>query len=135
VVPLTGMSFNGDWPAFIAKLSFNGMAGMLAKQCEFQSFADGVLELTLPTAQKHLAEKAFQEKLKSELLPYFGVNFRLHIRIGDVAGKSLAAVEDRDRSARQVAAEAAILADPFINNLKQDFGAEVVASSIRPAST
>jgi DNA polymerase-3 subunit gamma/tau len=131
----TGMSFNGDWPAFIAKLSFNGMAGMLAKQCEFQSFADGVLELTLPTAQKHLAEKAFQEKLKSELLPYFGVNFRLHIRIGDVAGKSLAAVEDRDRSARQVAAEAAILADPFINNLKQDFGAEVVASSIRPAST
>ena len=130
-----GAGFNGDWPGFIARLNFNGMAGMLAKQCEFQSFADGILELTLPSTQKHLAEKAFQEKLKSELLPHFGANLRMNIRISDVAGKSLAAAEDRERSARQVAAEAAILSDPFINNLKQDFGAEVVASSIRPANT
>ena len=131
--------FNGDWPGFLARLNFNGMAGMLAKQCEFLSFADGILELALPVAQKHLAEKAFQEKLKSELLPHFGANLRLHIRIIDVAdksivGKSLAAVENRERSDRQVAAEAAILADPFINSLKQDFGAEVLPSSIRPAN-
>ena len=131
----TGIGFNGDWPGFIAKLNFNGMAGMLAKQCEFQSFADGVLELTLPSAQKHLAEKAFQEKLKLELLPHFGGNLRLNIRISEVAGKSLAAVEDRKRSDRQVAAEAAILSDPFINNLKQEFGVEIVPSMIRPAST
>ena len=137
-VPATaqaGTSFNGDWPSFIARLNFNGMAGMLAKQCEFQSFADGILELTLPAAQKHLAEKAFQEKLKSELQPHFGANLRMNIRVGNVAGKSLAAAEDRERSDRQVAAEAAILADPFINNLKQDFGAEVVPSMIRPANT
>ncbi|MEO8384689.1 MAG: DNA polymerase III subunit gamma/tau [Betaproteobacteria bacterium] len=131
----TGSGFNGDWPGFIAKLNFNGMAGMLAKQCEFQSFADGILELTLPAAQKHLAEKAFQEKLKLELLPHFGGNLRMNIRISDVAGKSLAAVEDRERSDRQVAAEVAILSDPFINNLKQEFGAEIVPSMIRPAST
>jgi DNA polymerase-3 subunit gamma/tau len=127
--------FSGDWPSFIARLNFNGMAGMLAKQCVFRSFADGILELALPAAQKHLAEKAFQEKLKSELLPHFGSNLRMNIRIGDVAGKSLAAVEDGERSARQIAAEAAILSDPFINNLKQEFGVEVVPSSIRPANT
>ena len=131
----TGTGFDGDWPGFIAKLNFNGMAGMLAKQCEFQSFAEGILELALPAAQKHLAEKAFQEKLKLELLPYLGGNLRLNIRISDVTGKSLAAVEDRERSERQVAAEAAILSDPFINSLKQDFGAVVVPSSIRPAKT
>ena len=131
----SGTAFNGDWPAFIARLNFNGMAGMLAKQCAFVSFVDGILELTLPAAQKHLAEKAFQEKLKSELLTHFGANMRMNIRIADAAGKSLAAVEDRERSERQVVAEAAILADPFINNLKQDFGAEVVPSSIRPANT
>ena len=133
------VSFNGDWPGFLARLNFNGMAGMLAKQCEFLSFAGGILELALPAAQKHLAEKAFQEKLKSELLPHFGANLRLNIRIIDVAdksiaGNSLAAVENRERSDRQVAAEAAILADPFINSLKQDFGAEVLPSSIRPAN-
>ena len=127
-------AFDGNWPGFIAQLNFNGMAGMLAKQCAFHSFADGILELTLPTAQKHLAEKAFQEKLKSELQAHFGGNLRLNIRIGDATGKSLAAVEDHQRSERQVAAEAAILADPFINNLKQDFGVEVLPSSIRPAN-
>lgn len=127
--------FDGNWPAFISRLNFNGMAGMLAKQCAFVSFADGILELALPAAQKHLAEKAFQEKLKSELLPHFGANLRLTIRIGEATGKSLAAVEDHARSERQVAAEAAILADPFINSLKQDFGAEVIPSSIRPATT
>ena len=131
----SGTAFNGDWPAFIARLNFNGMAGMLAKQCAFVSFVDGILELTLPAAQKHLAEKAFQEKLKSELLAHFGANMRMNIRIADAVGKSLAAAEDRERSERQVAAEAAILADPFINNLKQDFGAEVVPSMIRPANT
>ena len=127
-------AFDGDWPGFIARLNFNGMAGMLAKQCEFVSFADGILELALPAAQKHLAEKAFQEKLKSELLPHFGQGFRLNIRIGDGVVKSLAAVEDRQRSARQIAAETAILADPFIKNLQQDFGAEVEPSSIRPVN-
>ena len=131
----SGTVFNGDWPGLLTRLNFNGMAGMLAKQCEFQSFEDGILELALPAAQKHLAEKSFQEKLKSELLPYFGANLRLHIRVGEVAGKSLAAVEDRERNERQMAAEAAILTDPFVNSLKQDFGAEVVPSLIRPAST
>ena len=133
-------SFNGDWPGFLAQLNFNGMAGMLAKQCEFLSFADGILELALPVAQKHLAEKAFQEKLKSELLPHFSANLRLNIRIGEVAdknivGNSLAAAENRERSERQMAAEAAILADPFINNLKRDFGAVIAPSTIRPANT
>ncbi len=140
VSPTGAGVFNGDWAGFLARLNFNGMAGMLAKQCEFLSFAGGILELALPVAQKHLAEKAFQEKLKSELLPHFGANLRLNIRIGDVAdksnaGNSLAAVENRERSDRQVAAEAAILADPFINSLKQDFGAEVLPSSIRPANS
>ena len=123
----------GDWPSFVTGLNLSGLAGMLAKQCEFTSFVDGVLELILPSAQKHLAEKAYQEKLKSELIPCLGASLRLNIRIGDVSGASLAAYEDRERSQQQKAAEIAIDEDPFIKNLKQDFGAEVVRASIRPA--
>ena len=124
-----------DWPAFVARLNLSGLAGMLAKQCEFKSFANGVLELILPGAQKHLADKPYQEKLKSELLQHLGSNLRLNIRVGDVSGGSLAAHEDRERSQQQKAAEAAIDEDPFIKNLKQDFGAEVVRASIRPANS
>ncbi len=125
----------GDWSAFVARLNLSGLAGMLAKQCEFKSFADGVLELILPSAQKHLADKAYQDKLKSELLPHLGANLRLNIRVGDVSGVSLAAHEDRERSQQQKAAEAAIDEDPFIKHLKQDFGADVVRATIRPANS
>jgi DNA polymerase III subunit gamma/tau len=128
-------SFNGDWPAFVAQLSLSGMAGMLAKQCEFQSFANGVLDLVVPSAQKHLADKAYQEKLRSELTPHMGAGLRLNIRIGDIQGASLAAHEDRARTKRQADAEAAIEQDPFIKNLRQDFGAEVLRESIRPVGT
>jgi len=128
-------SFNGDWPAFVAQLSLSGMAGMLAKQCEFQSFANGVLDLVVPSAQKHLADKAYQEKLRFELTPHMCAGLRLNIRIGDIQGASLAAHEDRARTKRQADAEAAIEQDPFIKNLRQDFGAELLRDSIRPVGT
>lgn len=125
--------FNGDWPGFVAQLSMSGMAGMLAKQCEFQSFDNGVLELMVPAAQKHLADKTYQEKLRSELMPHLGTGLRLNIRIGEIQGASLAAHEARARTKQQADAEAAIDQDPFIKDLRQDFGAEVLRESIRPA--
>jgi len=126
---------DGDWPAFVANLSLSGMAGMLAKQCEFHSFNAGVLELVVPIAQKHLTDKVYQDKLRSELMPHLGNGLRLNIRSGEATGVSLAAHEDRVRSKHQADAEAAIDRDPFIKDLRQDFGAEVARDSIRPAGT
>ena len=128
-----GAVFSGDWPGFVAKQNMSGMAGMLARQCEFIGFDGGVLQLTVPDAHKHLGSKAYQDKLKEALSPHFGENFRLSIKIGATVGASLAAHEDRARSVQQAAAEAAIAQDPFIKNLQQDFGAEVNVASIRPA--
>ncbi len=126
-------SFSGDWPAFVAAQNMSGMAGMLARQCEFLGLEGSVLNLAVGDAHKHLGGKAYQDKLKEALLPHFGDKLRLNIKIGAAAGASLAAHEDRARTARQAAAEAAISQDPFIKNLQQDFGAEVNTASIRPA--
>ncbi len=131
----TPAPFNGNWPAFVSSLNLVGLAGMLAKQCEFKSFNNGVLELVLPSTHRHLADKSYQEKLKAELTPRLGANVRLNIIIGGIVGTSLAAHEDRERSQQQLAAEAEIDGDPFIKQLKQDFGADVVRSSIRPANS
>lgn len=124
--------FAGDWPAFIQQQNFSGMANMLARQCEFQSFKDGVLNLAVPDQHKHLAAKPYLDKLKAALSPHFGENLRLNIAVGQAAGASLAAHEDRARSQQQAEAEAAIDADPFVRSLQQDFGAEVERSAIRP---
>ena len=133
VVNAAATPFAGDWPAYVASQNMSGMAGMLARQCAFKSFDGGLLELSLPDQHKHLAEKPYQDKLKVALAPQFGANVRLNIKIGGLAGVSLAATEDRVRSQQQAAAEAAIDADPFIKNLQQDFGAEINRAGIRPS--
>jgi len=54
------------------------------------------------------------------------------ISIGEGASNSVASQQDRARSLEQTAAENAIEQDPFIKNLKQDFGADINRASIRP---
>ncbi|MBL8511493.1 MAG: DNA polymerase III subunit gamma/tau, partial [Betaproteobacteria bacterium] len=125
-------AFTGDWPGFVAQLGLSGMAGMLARQCEFESFEDGVLALRVLEAHKHLAERVYQEKLKQTLEAALGAPIRLSIKIGSMVGTTLAALEDREQMLRQEAAVRAIEQDTFVKHLKQDFGAEVVPSSIRP---
>lgn len=122
----------GDWPAFVAGLNLSGLAGMLAKQCTFRSFESGVLELMLPAEQKHLSDKTYQEKLRSELSAHLGAKLRLQISVGDARGLSLAAHEARQRTEAQSAAEIAVEGDPFVRSLREDFGAQILPDSIRP---
>jgi DNA polymerase-3 subunit gamma/tau len=121
-----------DWPAFVSARSFTGMAGMLAKQSEFVSFADSVLTLTVAEAQKHLADKKYHEKLKADLGGLLGENLRIQVTIGQVVGQSLAAAEERARSEAEQAAVQSIDNDPFIKNLADEFGATIDRAAIRP---
>ncbi len=126
-------AFDGDWPALVARLGLTGMAGMLARNAELSSFANNCLELVVPEAQKIYAERPYLEKLQGELAPVFGPGLRLSVRIGGTNGKSLAAVRSKEEEERRASAAQALESDPFVRELVRDFGAEVVASSIRPA--
>lgn len=127
------MNFDGDWPGLVQRLSLTGMAGMVAQRGELVSFENNHLELVVPETHKMYAEKAYQEKLKAELQPHFGPTLRLTVRVGETAGKSVAAARSREQARRQASAAEAIEDDPFVRELVRDFGAEVVSSSIRPA--
>jgi DNA polymerase-3 subunit gamma/tau len=122
-----------DWPAFVERTGLTGMAGMAARHAELGSFANNHLELVVPETHRMYAEKSYIDKLKSELTPHFGSNFRLSVRVGETGGKSVAAVKTREMEKRQASAAEAIEEDPFVRSLVQDLGAEVVPSSIRPA--
>jgi DNA polymerase-3 subunit gamma/tau len=124
-----------NWPSFVASLNLSGMAALLGRQCAFLSFAGGVLELTVPDAHRHLADKPYLEKLKTALVPALGDSFRLSVKVSTSVSDSLAAHEDRAKTNQMLAAEAAIDQDEFIKSLKQDFGADVIRSSIRPVNS
>ena len=128
-----GIPFEGDWPAFVERLGLTGMAGMVARHGELASFENNHLELVVPEGYRMYAEKPYQDKLRSELVPHFGDAFRLTVRVGSTAGTSIAAARSRELAKKQASAAEAIEDDPFVRELVRDFGAEVVTSSIRPA--
>jgi DNA polymerase III subunit gamma/tau len=121
-----------NWPAFVASRNLLGMSGMLAKQAEFVAFDGQVLQLRVSEAQKHLADKKYLEKLKADLSPFLGDSVRINVGVGGVTGASLAAVEDRERTDAQAAAEQSIRNDPFVKSLADEFGATVDRTAIKP---
>jgi DNA polymerase-3 subunit gamma/tau len=114
--------FDGDWPRLANALNLGGVAKQLAQASELQRFDGDSLELCVPKAAKHLAEKSFQDKLRGALQEHFGKPVRLTVRIGETGGNTA-----RDRAA------AAISQDAFVRDLVENFDATIVESSIKPA--
>jgi DNA polymerase III subunit gamma/tau len=114
--------FDGDWPKLANALNLGGVAKQLAQASELQRFDGESLELCVPPAAKHLAEKSFQDKLRGALQEHFGKPVRLTVRVGDTGGNTA-----RDRAA------AAISQDAFVRDLMENFDATIVESSIKPA--
>jgi len=126
-------AFDGDWAAFVERQNLSGMAGLLARYGEFESFEGNHLQLALPEAHRMYAEKAYQAKLKAELAAAFGAGLRLSVRVGETKGRSVAAVRGVEAQQRLDGATAALESDPFVKELVEGMGAQVVTSSIRPA--
>ena len=125
-------SIEGDWTAFVGGLPLAGMERMLAHNCELVSWQDGRLALRVAHAQRHLNNRAYQERLQQVLEQHTGTKVRLEIIVGEVDGKTVAAVRDLEQKQQLSAAAAAIDGDPFVRDVIENFGAKVVPASIKP---
>ena len=125
-------SFNGEWSDLVNRLKLSGMAKMLAQHCGLRSFANNQVELCVPEAHRHLAEKPYQEKLRTALEDYLGTPVKVAIQVGAVTGMTPVEIQNRDREAKQAQAVAAIETDPFVRELVENFDAKIIDSSIKP---
>ncbi|MBI2226243.1 MAG: DNA polymerase III subunit gamma/tau [Betaproteobacteria bacterium] len=123
---------DGDWNALVSRLPLAGMERMLAHNCELVAWHDGAIELRVPHAQRHLVERAYQNRLKLALEQHLGTGVRLEISVGAVGGNTLAAVQERENQQRQSEAAAAIDGDPFVRELIEQLDARVLSSTIKP---
>ncbi|HRK56075.1 MAG TPA: DNA polymerase III subunit gamma/tau C-terminal domain-containing protein, partial [Burkholderiaceae bacterium] len=73
------------------------------------------------------------EKLQAAVSQALGRPVRLHIVVGAAQGPTAAAVAQQRAAQRQKAAEEAIYADPFVQDMINTFGASIDPASIRPA--
>ncbi len=121
-----------NWSELVNQLKLTGMTKMLAQHSEAKLFsADGV-ELCVPAVHKHLLEKTYQDKIKAALDLYFGKPITLKFSVGSVTGMTPAALQQRAEEAKQAEAIAAIEKDPLVQDLVENFDAQLIASSIKP---
>jgi DNA polymerase-3 subunit gamma/tau len=130
VVPLP--QDTAQWPEFVTGLKLTGMAAQLAAQTELKAIAGNVLTLALPVAHKHLADKAYADKLKAVLEQATGRKVLLAFEVGAVAESSLAATEKRERAEARAKGEAAFREEPFVRDLLARFDGQVKTETIAP---
>ena len=120
------------WPSLVNQLKLNGMAKMLAQNCEIKNYSTGNLELCLLAEHKHLLEKKYQDKVKAALNEHFGNNIYLKFSVGTVTGITPAELDNREKKTKQQQAITAIETDPIVRQLMDNFDAKLINSSIKP---
>jgi DNA polymerase-3 subunit gamma/tau len=122
------------WPAFVAELSLPPMVAQLAGQTELKSIEGSIVTLALPTTHKHLADKAYSDRLKSALDAATGRRWMLAFEVGSKAEASLAAQRQREQAEAKAKTEAAFRSEPFVQDALARFDAKIRPDSIKPVS-
>ena len=127
-----------DWPGWIAQCRLGGLAQQLAYNAELKTHRrtpTGIeMELALTENNRHLAERAYQEKLREALSSALGAPVRLRIEIGGEGAGSMAAQDKRARQLLQENATASFNDDPFVREAVRLFDARVRPQSIQPVT-
>ena len=122
------------WPGFVATLKLSGMAAQLAAQTELKSLTGNALTLALPASHKHLADKAYADKLKAALEAATGRKLLLAFEVGEATDASLAARERKRRAEAQAQGDQAFRDEPFVRELLSRFDARIKPDTIVPLS-
>jgi len=111
-------------------LRLNGMAAQIAAQAELKSVRGNALSLAIPATHKHLADRAYADKLKVALEAATGRKLLLAFEIGESSDGSPAAIARREREEARAASEAAFRNEPFVRDLVTRFDATVRPETI-----
>ena len=123
-----------DWRQILEGLAVSGMVKQLAANCLLQQQDGNTIMLTLDNGHRQLLNPKAEKRLQQALGEYFDADIRLVIELGKpAAAETPAQAEAREKDERQVQAERSIEEDGFVQAMKQNFNAEVVPGSVRPA--
>jgi DNA polymerase III subunit gamma/tau len=123
-----------SWKELLPRLNLKGRTAELAANCEIKSWQGDHLSLVLSEKQASLYAPASEERLAEALSEYSGRPVKLKIEIGVPDSETPAQSVAREAEERQQAAVKSIEEDGLVRALKEKFGAEVVADSVRPNS-
>lgn len=121
-----------SWDGIIDSLNLNGTAGVMARNSVLERQGPGSYQLTLDSQMAHLHTPQAEARIREGLSRYFGKNMQLKFVLGELQDQTPAHRRSEATEQRQRDAEAAVDADPLIQSLKQQMGAEIIPGSVRP---
>ena len=132
-VTLTSIDAN-NWSAVVEAANLSGMVRQFALNCVPAAFEHGVLTLKLDEATADRRTRPIEDKLLQGLSKYLGRDIRLTFETAQSALVTPARqrlLQEQDKVLRAVTA---FEADPAVKGLRERFGADVDATSVKPAN-
>jgi DNA polymerase III subunit gamma/tau len=124
----------GNWSAVVEGANLSGMVRQFALNCVPAAFEHNLLVLKLDQATADRRTRPIEDKLVQGLSKYLGRDIRLTFEtaqsILDTPARQRL-LQEQDRTLR---AAAAFEADPTVKGLRERFGADVDAASVKPAN-
>jgi DNA polymerase-3 subunit gamma/tau len=130
---LTGIDA-ANWPAVVEASGLSGMVRQFALNCLPAGFEHNLLTLKLDQAASDRRTKPIEEKLVQGLIKYLGREIRVAFALSDAELNSPARQRVQAENDRVARAASAFEADPAVKGLRERFGADVDASSVKPTN-
>ncbi|MNR37147.1 DNA polymerase III subunits gamma and tau [compost metagenome] len=121
-----------EWLELFPKLPISGMTGSIAANCTLVAVEGDHWSLHLDPAHSALFNATQQRRLNDALNQHHGRTLTLDIQLIRPEQETPAQAAARKRANRQSEAEASIHADPFIQQMMQQFGAIIRDDTIEP---
>ncbi|MBP0940777.1 DNA polymerase III subunit gamma/tau [Pseudomonas alliivorans] len=129
-MPATGLAL--EWLEMFPGLPISGMTGSIAANCTLMGKEGDDWLLHLDPAHSALFNATQQRRLNDALNQLMGRTINLSIELIKPEQETPAQAASRLRAERQRQAEASIHADPFIQQMLQQFGAMIREDTIKP---
>lgn len=131
---ITLSSLNQErWIELTRSLKLSGLAGELLLNSQWLATKDNTIYLRI--FLKNVDSLAIKSTLTTVLTEYFAQVVKLHFEAGETGDATARAQLLREQEARQLQAEQRVANDPYIQSLKDSFGANVVEGSVRVLSS
>ena len=128
--PVTTAAANPAWHDLIQQLALDGATKMLATHCSLQELTATHLKLRLHPKQKPLLNQKHIDRIREAVSKYYNRAMAVDITVDANIQETPADLARRQQESQQQAAESAILSDPVVQHIIQNFDATVVKASI-----
>ena len=123
-----------NWPMVVEAAALSGMVRQLALNCLPASFEHNLLTLKLDQAASDRRTRPIEEKLVQGLSKYLGREIRIAFEISESDLNSPARQRVQAEQDRIARAASAFEADPAVKGLRERFGGDVDAASVKPTN-